>query len=214
MKSLSVGDETGDLAEPRCVSERVKNRNPTVPCWLSFMAAALVTKLVASEPLPLQLSIPPPSSPLLFILVRFSFTLFSFPARSHCFFHCLISFCLFFYPFDFSLHTPLLLTLSALCFCPFTPFNFTPISPHVSQVHKTTAHCCCSPESLNICRNTDQEETHFIQALILKTYLVTLPCSLCATVINISWCVLIHMKVHLILTSWCGVVLSYISSEI
>lgn len=71
MKSLSMGDETGDLAGPGCITARVKNRNPTVPCWLSFMSAALDTKLVASEPLPLQSSIPPPAS-----LCFYSFILF------------------------------------------------------------------------------------------------------------------------------------------
>lgn len=80
MKSLSMGDETGNLAEPRCISARVKNRNPTVPCWLSFMSAALVTKLVASEPLPLQSSIYSLISFTfyLFFSVQFSFTLVSF----------------------------------------------------------------------------------------------------------------------------------------
>lgn len=72
MKSLSVGDEAGDLAEPRRISARVKNRNPTVPCWLSLMSAALVTELAASEPPPLQSSIPPPPPiPLLLSLSVF-----------------------------------------------------------------------------------------------------------------------------------------------
>ena len=59
MKSLSVGDEAGDLAEPWLITARVKNRNPTVPCWLSLMSAALVTELAASE------SPPHPASPVL-----------------------------------------------------------------------------------------------------------------------------------------------------
>lgn len=130
MKSLSVGDETGDLAEPRCISARVKNRNPTVPCWLSFVSAALVTELVASEPLPLQFSVPPPPIFLLLFLffsVRLSFTLvsYSFPLRL---FHCPITLYFSFYLFDFSLHGLLLLMLSTLCFCPFTLFNLSLLS--------------------------------------------------------------------------------------
>lgn len=73
MKSLSVGggDEEGDLAEPRRISARVKNRNPTVPCWRSLMSAALVTELAASELPPLHFSIPP--SPPIPLLISVSF---------------------------------------------------------------------------------------------------------------------------------------------
>lgn len=50
------------------ISARVKNRNPTVPCWLSLLSAALVTKLGAGEPSPLQPSIPPPPIALLLLI--------------------------------------------------------------------------------------------------------------------------------------------------
>lgn len=55
------GMRQGTWQKPRRISARVKNRNPTVPCWLSLMSAALVTELAASEPLATP-SIPPSSS--------------------------------------------------------------------------------------------------------------------------------------------------------
>lgn len=178
MKSLSMGDEAGDLAEPRRISTRVKNRNPPVPCWLSLMSAALVTELAASEPPPLHSSIPPPIPLLLFLCLSVSVQLsFTLMYTSFFLFHCLPP-CSFSLPISptvlwslfISPSIPLIFSVRGsdmLCSVPAylintycVPFSarysiqlylvVTSFSPHVAQLNKTTsANCCRSPKSIN-----------------------------------------------------------------
>ncbi len=134
MKSLSVGDEEGDLAEPRRISARVKNRNPTVPCWLSLMSAALVTELAASELPPLQFSIPPPPLPL---LISLSFFLCPTLLHTHFFLSLPPPPCLFSLPvYPTRLHFRFFPLFSSLADYPSNINSVFPLSLC------STLHCC------------------------------------------------------------------------
>lgn len=81
------------MAEPCCIMVRVKNRNPTVPCWLSLMSAALVTELAASEPTGCHSSPPSlfPTFHLWSFSAQLSFTLMDFFLRSFSLYPPLLS---------------------------------------------------------------------------------------------------------------------------